>query len=326
MSKTIPFPPLELAHRVGSLAETVDPWARFDELGQGARRTILELLPDDWSFEGKRVFDFGCGAGRTLRHFVEEAQVCEFYGSDIDEPSIDWLRENLSPPFQVFVNDERPPLPLESNSLDLVYGISVFTHLDDTWSSWLLELHRVLAEDGLLILTFMGPGASGWITEEQWDEDRLGMNVLRPGQSFDLGGPMVLHSPWWLRAHWGRAFEILELRTSGLSTDDGGGQGVVLMRKRQVTLDTPDLERPEPGEDREFVAARHNVEQLKRELIELRAAHDHLLAAWTGERAAHEEAERQAAELRESLDGVARSRSWRLTGPLRTAAAILKRE
>jgi SAM-dependent methyltransferase len=319
----IPFPPIELANRVGSLAEMDDPWAHYEGLGRQAKRKILEVLPEDWSFEGKRLYDFGCGAGRTLRHFFEEAQVSEFYGSDIDGRSTRWLRENLSPPFHVFVNDVTPPLPFESGSLDLVYAVSVFTHLANTWSAWLLELHRVLADDGLAIFTFIGPGASRWITEEPWDEDTIGMNVLKPGQSFDFGGPMVLHSEWWIRAHWGRAFEILDLQLRGFGAEPPEGQGVVLLRKRPVSLTTVDIELPEPGEPRELAASQRHVQQLTHELVEFRAAHDHLAAAWTGEQAAREKAERRAAELQASLDRVAASRSWRLTAPLRSAAALL---
>ena len=32
---------------------------------------------------------------------------------------------------------------------DLVLAVSVFTHLTASWSAWLVELHRVLADGGL---------------------------------------------------------------------------------------------------------------------------------------------------------------------------------
>ncbi len=50
----------------------------------------------NWAWSGKRVLDFGCGAGRTLRHFVEEAQVAEFSGCDIHGGSVDWINANLN--------------------------------------------------------------------------------------------------------------------------------------------------------------------------------------------------------------------------------------
>ena len=38
-------------------------------------------------YSGARVLDFGCGAGRLLRHFVGDAEDGEFWGCDIDVPS-----------------------------------------------------------------------------------------------------------------------------------------------------------------------------------------------------------------------------------------------
>jgi len=160
------------------------------------REDIVQALPESWSFEGKRVLDFGCGAGRTLRHFIDVARSCELWGCDIDGASIAWLQEQLCPPLNVFRNGTEPPLPHPDGTFDLIWAVSVFTHLTDTWSRWLLELRRVLADDGLIYLTFMGPGTSQDIAGEAWDDGCYGMNVLHPGQGWEHGGPMVLHSPW----------------------------------------------------------------------------------------------------------------------------------
>ena len=105
-----PYPPLNLANRVCSLEGRGDPVAAYESLGAEARRAIVELLPEDWSFEGKRVLDFGCGAGRTLRHFLTEAEAAELWGSDIDGASIDWLRSELCPPLNAELNERIRPL------------------------------------------------------------------------------------------------------------------------------------------------------------------------------------------------------------------------
>jgi SAM-dependent methyltransferase len=326
MSTTLPFPPLELANRVGALAEAEDPFALYDDLGRATKSSILSALPSEWSFDSKRVLDFGCGAGRTLRHFVPEARACKrFYACDIDGASVGWVQANLSPPFQAFLNGDEPPLELPSDSLDFVYAVSVFTHLTANWSHWLLELHRVLDTDGLLLATFIGPGASSWVTDEPWHEELVGMNVLRPGQSWELGGPMVLHSPWWIQEHWGRAFEILTLHTSGFGSEPHEGQGTVLMRKRSVAVTPKELERPEPGEPRELDALAHNVRQLAQEAAGLRAEYEHLAAAWRGEQARADRASRELAELRARLDSPSKFEAHdRLSGPGRALRRWLR--
>ena len=57
------------------------------------------------------MLDFGCGSGRVLRHFLQEAQAAEIYGCDIHAESINWGKANLCPPLHMFQSEERPPLP-----------------------------------------------------------------------------------------------------------------------------------------------------------------------------------------------------------------------
>src|SRR5437660_2874155 len=100
----LPYPPLELANRVGCLDAAAEPYDYYDELGRMARRDIVAQLPSGWGFVGKRILDFGCGAGRTLRQFAHEAAQAEMWGCDIDDTSIRWMKQHLCPPFHVFQN------------------------------------------------------------------------------------------------------------------------------------------------------------------------------------------------------------------------------
>lgn len=291
------MPPTELTRRVGAPYDGSDGERIFDELGRLTRDEIIAMLPDDWSFVGKRALDFGCGAGRVLRHFLVEGEKAEFWGCDIDAPSINWLRANMVPPLQVFVNGEWPPIPQGDGSFDLIWAASVFTHLSSSWSAWLLEFHRVLAPGGVLLASFIGERTA--ISEAQdWEEDRIGMNVLDGGLDYSEGGPIVLHSEWWIRAHWSRAFEIERLDAPD------GRQGWVLMRKRSVSLNVGDLEAVAPDEPREVDALRHNIEQVERRVRALVL---------------------ENRELASQMSELVESRSWRLTRPLRAARPRLER-
>ena len=234
---------------------------QYVALGGRMRQQVLDVLPPDWTFEDKRILDFGCGAGRLLRQFTAEAEVAEFYGSDIDAEMIEWLQENLCPPVVAAeVNGEAPPLAFPDSHFDLVLATSVFTHISDQWSAWLLEMHRVLKPDGLLLATFLGRGMSMKLLGESWDESRVGMNSL----GYTTGTPYVFHSKWWLRAHWGRAFDFLALKPDGFATSRKGvGHGYVLLRPKPNPPDTrEELERERPRDERYVAARRHHLRQL----------------------------------------------------------------
>lgn len=132
----------------------------FEEVGSASAKNLQSLLAKYGrplsTFE--KVLDFGCGCGRTLRWFAAEPLSVKFYGTDTNMAAIEWCRRHLK--FATFVVNERlPPLPFPESTFDLVYSISVFTHLDEPdFLAWIEEIKRVLRPGGLLVLTLHGRG------------------------------------------------------------------------------------------------------------------------------------------------------------------------
>lgn len=99
----------------------------------------------------------------------------------------------------------------------------------------MVEHHRLLRPGGLLLASFMGPRALSWFGgHPDWDPASDGMKVAPTPAAHDRGGPPVIHGEWWIRRHWGRAFDILVVVPDGLALDAGSGQGWALMRRRKV--------------------------------------------------------------------------------------------
>jgi SAM-dependent methyltransferase len=269
LTNQLPVPPPELASRVGP-GDRTDPLEAYEREGRDVSARIRVLLGPDWAFENRRVLDFGCGSARVLRHFHAEARTAEFWGCDIDGPSIDWLRSELSPPFHGFQSSEEPPLPFADGYLDLVWAASVFTHIE-RWAPWLAELHRVLAPGGLLVASYLGEGMWEALVREPYREDEVGMTVLHHWRGPDAD---VLHSEWWLRAHWGRAFEVVEVARPPRRPDGSSAvaHSWIALRKREVEVSEADLERCDPAEPRELAALRTNLRVLRYEMAALRDA------------------------------------------------------
>jgi SAM-dependent methyltransferase len=263
----LPLPPSDLAARVGTV-DGADPLQFYLEEGARLRGVIEQLLPEGWGWAGKRVLDFGCGSARVLRHFSAEADTAAFWGCDIDRASIDWDRAHLSPPFRFFRNGLAPPLSVASGSLDLIWAMSVFTHITDLWSDWLAEMHRVLDADGILITSFLGEGMWEPLVGEPYREDDVGMAVMHHSEGPDA---WAFHSEWWLREHWGRAFDVLGVMRPPRGPD-GAAQithSYIALRKRGDQIRKADLERVDSDEPRELAGLQTSLRLARQELAEL---------------------------------------------------------
>jgi SAM-dependent methyltransferase len=303
---TRPLPPVHLSSRIGGAH------ADYRTIGAAHAHHLRSALPADWSFEGKRVLDFGCGTGRTLVQFADEAERAEFWGCDIDAPSVEWAAKNLSPPFHFVANDELPPVDLPGGTFDLIFGYSVFTHLLETWADWAVEMHRLLAVGGYGFFTFLGEGMVGTIIGRPWEPERIGMIELDPGRPWSIGGPNALHSDWWLRAHWGRLFNVVDV-ISALDPVGKTGHGVLVVRKdERPAVSADDLRGLEPHEPREAASLQYNVELLKEKLADF----------WRSDTAT---LRKETEFLRSELAKMAGSKSWKLTQPLRHLRSRVRR-
>jgi SAM-dependent methyltransferase len=102
-----------------------------------------------------RVLDFACGCGRLSRYLAMHAEV-EAYGVDVNPELVAWCQAAL-PGVQTLLNPIVPPMPINSELFDLVYALSVFSHLPESRSlEWLADIARVMVPGGLLIATTHG--------------------------------------------------------------------------------------------------------------------------------------------------------------------------
>jgi SAM-dependent methyltransferase len=99
------------------------------------------------------VLDFGCGWGRIIRYFLKDVPADRIHGVDHSKEVIESCREtNRWCHFELI--EPNPPTGLPSESFDLIYLYSVFSHLPEILHQSLLEeFSRLLLPGGLLIAT-----------------------------------------------------------------------------------------------------------------------------------------------------------------------------
>lgn len=169
----LPLPGGELRFRVAGTEDA----QTFIDLGRQGYTALVGALQSAGVDPGRltSILDFGCGVGRVLRYWSEWPGVAVF-GTDISADAIAWDRAHL--PFATFgQNSLAPTLDYADGSFDLIYALSVFTHLPvGTQMPWFRELLRVIRPGGCLYFTTHGLRYRGLLSGkdlEAFDADRL---------------------------------------------------------------------------------------------------------------------------------------------------------
>jgi SAM-dependent methyltransferase len=215
-----PLPPRRLMVRVAGTADA--DW--FLRGGQAGYDAIAAHVPPA---EVDSVLDFGCGCGRVTRYWQDfDGSVA---GTDLSRDAIDWCRANL--PFGRFEpNGLAPPLPFDDESFDLVYALSVFTHLTaDLQIAWRDELRRVLRPGGYLLVTTHGRSYVPRLDEDERARFEAGELVVRWGDVPGTNLCSAHHPEPYLRDTFADGFAFLELEPEGARGNPT--QDLVLLRK-----------------------------------------------------------------------------------------------
>ncbi len=215
-----PLPPRRLMVRVAGTADA--DW--FLRSGRAAYDAIVAHVPLG---ELESVLDFGCGCGRVTRYW--EGFPGAVAGSDLSGPAVEWCRANL--PFARFErNGLEPPLAVPDESLDLVYALSVFTHLTaELQLAWRDELRRVLRPGGRLLVTTHGRSYVPRLTPEERERFEAGELVVRWGDVAGSNLCSAYHPEPYLRDAFAAGFAFVELEPEGARGNPT--QDLVLLRK-----------------------------------------------------------------------------------------------
>jgi ubiquinone/menaquinone biosynthesis C-methylase UbiE len=188
-------------------------------------------------FTQARVLDWGCGWGRLTRTFARLQPPAELWGADVDALNLKWAAENI--PEAKFVQlPLAPPSALPESYFDLVYAVSVMTHLTrEMQGLWLEELRRVMSPGGLALLTFHGKTALGYSTRYLYEKQVNNFMEIGFDDSMECSHlDSVIGAGYYkntyqtiedVHKNWSNVFEVLEIKESFI-----GFQDIAVLRKR----------------------------------------------------------------------------------------------
>ena len=186
--------------------------------------------------------DVGCASGRVLRHFAINSDTSRVIGCDINRRHVDWVIAYLPSNIEVFQNTSIPTLQLEDSSVDLISCFSVFTHIENFDSAWIMEIKRILRPSGLAWITFLSerhwtdikedmPRYRNWYRHPEFAAARKDVRRRFDSLTFRQQGDrsyssIVFYDTDFLRRRWGRFLDVLEVRRSSSVAQD-----VMIVRK-----------------------------------------------------------------------------------------------
>lgn len=129
-------------------------YQRYYEDGLQAAKELLEWSQIQYT-ENPVILDWGTGTGRIIRHVPTLLPIAVCYGADLDASGINWCKKYIDRVYFDCITNEYLPYP--SQYFNLVWGISVCTHIpSEETVHWLSELQRIMKDNAIAIITTHG--------------------------------------------------------------------------------------------------------------------------------------------------------------------------
>jgi ubiquinone/menaquinone biosynthesis C-methylase UbiE len=240
--------PAEMRERIGRdlfpipHLQNREGYSEGDDLGYWlsgyADYRMIQGIAAEHGVKGGRYFDFGGSTGRVFRHFAIQTDAWDVWSCDFKVSTVEFNLKYFPPAMRVFLNTSFPALPLPDSYFDLISACSVFTHIDEAETGWLLELRRILKIGGIACISIHNKNTWMQMTGDLRDDvvkfrpDIADQSTLPAGKTvvtFRNDDPYrchTFHSDEYIRRNWGRFLEICEVRPLVL-----GLQAMVVCRR-----------------------------------------------------------------------------------------------
>lgn len=203
-----------------------DDFGYFTLMGYTQYRHIKSII-EQYVFNTPTLLDWGCGSARVLRYFALNPEF-RIVGVDVDAYNIDWCQQVFGNQADFHLIQPTEPCPFPDSSFDVIYGISIFTHLGrDSERFWLTELRRLLKPGGLAVMTVHGELAFFKSVNDLRTYSRLikegfldvgACSDLRVEGKETLSEELyrnVFHTRSYIEAEWGQYFRIVDYIPGG---------------------------------------------------------------------------------------------------------------
>lgn len=207
-------------------------YQKFIEDGKLAATEIMEWSRPYLSKQIPVVLDWGCGVSRITRHMKESNPSAKVFACDIDKHKIEWNKAHYHD-IDFSIISYSPPTHFAKDQFDMIYGISIFTHIDkESQNEWLKELYRILESDGVLLITTQGEMYRNRLSSaENKFLDKAGLYTQRyPKKGHRMMS--TYHLPDHFKEMLNPYFIVKEFYAGKMHPEKMGGQDLWILQKK----------------------------------------------------------------------------------------------
>jgi len=207
-------------------------YRQYREDGDLAAREISEwtapYLP-----AAPKIMEWGCGVSRIIRNMAPYAGAgAQLFACDINAEMIGWNKQHIKDVSFLHIG-YTPPTPYGADSFNMIYALSVFTHIEDHMqNAWIEEIARILLPGGIFLFTTHGSK-----TFERLDQSSL--KALEEKGAYTMTYPQKGHKMMStyntyedFAARLKPSFDILEFYSGKDHPGKVGGQDMWIVRKK----------------------------------------------------------------------------------------------
>ena len=207
----------------------------YEQYKEDGEITAKEVI--DWTKQylhnSLAILEWGCGVARVVRHIPNYvSRDSKVYGIDINKQMTDWNSKHI-PTVSFSINEYNPPTRFNENYFDLVFALSVFTHIEYQFQlKWLKEMHRIIKTGGVFLFTTHGKKYDKNLTQRQIHKldlkGSLTMEYKKKGHR--MMGTYNRYEKFKQQVE--NYFLILEYYDGAEHPDKVGGQDLWIVRKK----------------------------------------------------------------------------------------------
>ena len=207
-------------------------YRQYKKDGEITAKEILEWTTKYIYDEQLKILEWGCGVARIIRHIPNLVDNAAIFGTDINQKMTDWNSNNIDRVIFSAI-EYYPPTHFNNDQFNLIFAISVFTHIEvKLQSDWLTEINRIIADNGVFLFTTQGKKYETNLNEKQKDEldmrGALTINYKQKGHR--MMSSYNKHKN--LKILVEKYFEVLEYYDGLDYPDKIGGQDLWIVRKK----------------------------------------------------------------------------------------------